>query len=82
MRRLIREQMVEGKSDEQIRDFFVTRYGTFVLMNPPVSGDTYVLWFGPFVLVLIGAGAIAVTVMRARRRLVSEPAAEDLDLRA
>jgi len=81
MRRLIREQMVEGKSDEQIRDFFVTRYGTFVLMNPPVSGDTYFLWFGPVLLVLLGAGAIAVTILRARRRLTTEPASEDLDLR-
>jgi len=82
MRRLIREQIQDGKSDEEIKDFLVARYGTFVLMNPPVSGDTYVLWFGPVVLVLIGAGAIAMTIMRARRRLVTEPAPEDLDLRA
>jgi cytochrome c-type biogenesis protein CcmH len=82
MRRLIREQIQDGKSDDEIKDFLVARYGTFVLMNPPVSGDTYVLWFGPVVLVLIGAGAIAMTIMRARRRLVTEPAPEDLDLRA
>ena len=82
MRRLIREQIQDGKSDEEIKDFLVARYGTFVLMNPPVSGDTYVLWFGPVILVLIGAGAIAMTIMRARRRLVTEPAPEDLDLRA
>jgi cytochrome c-type biogenesis protein CcmH len=82
MRRLIREQIQDGKSDDEIKDFLVARYGTFVLMNPPVSGDTYVLWFGPVVLVLIGAGAIAMTIMRARRRLVTEPAQEDLDLRA
>jgi cytochrome c-type biogenesis protein CcmH len=80
MRRLIREQIQDGKSDDEIKGFLVARYGTFVLMNPPVSGNTYVLWFGPFVLVLIGAGAIAVTAMRARRRLVTEPAPGDLDL--
>jgi cytochrome c-type biogenesis protein CcmH/NrfF len=50
-------------------------------MNPPVSGDTYFLWFGPVLLVLLGAGAIAVTILRARRRLTTEPASEDLDLR-
>ena len=81
MRRLIREQIQDGKSDDEIKGFLVARYGTFVLMNPPVSGNTYVLWFGPVVLVLIGAGVIALTIMRARRRLETEPGAEDLDLR-
>ncbi len=81
MRRLIREQIEDGKSDDDIKSFLVARYGTFVLMNPPVSGDTYVLWFGPVVLVLLGAGVIGVTIMRARRRLTTEPAPEDLDLR-
>ncbi len=82
MRRLIREQIQDGKSDDDVKGFLVARYGTFVLMNPPVSGDTYLLWFGPLVLVLLGAGAIGVTVLRARRRLVTEPVPEDLDLPA
>ena len=81
MRRLVREQIQDGKSDDEIKEFLVARYGTFVLMNPPVSGDTYVLWFGPLVLVLLGAGVIGMTVMRARRRLATEPGQEDLDLR-
>ena len=82
MRRLIREQMLEGKSDQQIKDFLVARYGTFVLMSPPVSSDTFFLWFGPVLLVLFGAGAIGVTILRARRRLTTEPASENLDLPA
>jgi cytochrome c-type biogenesis protein CcmH len=77
MRRLIREQIQDGKSDDEIKGFLVARYGTFVLMNPPVSADTYFLWFGPLFLVLLGAGAIGLTVVRARRRLVTEPAPED-----
>jgi cytochrome c-type biogenesis protein CcmH len=77
MRRLIREQIEQGKSDDQIKDFFVVRYGTFVLMNPPVGSDTYLLWFGPLVLVLIGGTVIGMTIMRARRRLATEPAPED-----
>jgi cytochrome c-type biogenesis protein CcmH len=80
MRRLIREQIEQGKSDEDIKEFLVARYGTFVLMNPPVMGDTYLLWFGPVLLVLLGAGAIGLTIMRSRRRLALEPAPEDLDL--
>jgi len=77
MRRLIREQIQDGKSDDNVKEFLVARYGTFVLMNPPVSGDTYFLWFGPLVLLLIGAAAIGVTIMRARRRLATEPAPEE-----
>jgi len=77
MRRLIRQQLEEGKSDDEIKGFFVARYGIFVLMNPPVSTDTLFLWFGPVLLVLLGGGAIAATVMRARRRLAAEPVSED-----
>jgi cytochrome c-type biogenesis protein CcmH/NrfF len=51
-------------------------------MNPPVSADTFVLWFGPVILVLLGAGVIGVTIMRARKRLTAEPGPEDLDLPA
>src|SRR6185436_15240918 len=51
MRRLIRQQLEEGKSDDEIKGFFVARYGIFVLMNPPVSTDTLFLWFGPVLLV-------------------------------
>jgi len=82
MRRLIREQIQDGKSDDDIKGFLVARYGTFVLMNPPVGADTYVLWFGPVILVLIGAGVIGMTIMRARKRLATEPGSEDLDLPA
>jgi cytochrome c-type biogenesis protein CcmH len=77
MRRLIREQLEQGKSDDQIKDFFVVRYGTFVLMNPPVDSDTYLLWFGPLILVLVGGAVIGMTIMRARRRLATEPGPED-----
>jgi cytochrome c-type biogenesis protein CcmH len=82
MRRLIREQIQEGKSDEEVKGFLVARYGIFVLMNPPVSGQTYFLWFGPVLLVLLGLGAITVIILRSRRRLASEPVSTDLDLPA
>jgi cytochrome c-type biogenesis protein CcmH len=77
MRRLIREQIETGKTDDEVKQFFVTRYGQFVLMNPPVDADTYFLWFGPLVLLVIGGAVIGMTIMRARKRLATEPAPED-----
>jgi len=79
LRRLIREQIQSGQSDDQIKDFLVVRYGIFVLMQPPVRHDTYFLWFVPVVLLIVGGGAIGATVLRSRRRLASEPVSEGLD---
>jgi cytochrome c-type biogenesis protein CcmH len=79
LRRLIREQIQAGQSDDQIKEFLVARYGVFVLMQPPVRTDTYLLWFGPMLLLLAGGAMIGVIVMRSRRRLASEPGAEPLD---
>ena len=78
LRRLIRVQIQQGMSDDDIKSFLVARYGVFVLMNPPVQQDTAFLWFGPAILALAGAGVIGVTVLRARRRLATDPAG-DLD---
>jgi cytochrome c-type biogenesis protein CcmH len=71
--------MQSGKSDAEIKDFLVARYGIFVLMQPPVRNDTYFLWFVPVVLLLLGGAAIGTTVLRSRRRLSSEPTTEGLD---
>lgn len=69
LRRLIRQQMQAGQSDQQIKDFLVARYGAFVLMQPPVRQDTILLWFGPALLILTGLGMIGVIVARSRQRL-------------
>lgn len=67
MRRLVREQIAAGKSDRQIEDYLVARYGDFILMKPPVQPDTWLLWLAPFV-VLVAGGAVAwVTVKKAGR---------------
>jgi cytochrome c-type biogenesis protein CcmH len=63
LRHLVREQMAEGKSDGQIKQFLVARYGDFILMEPPLQPDTYFLWLAPFV-VLLGAGGVAYWVIR------------------
>ncbi len=56
LRREIRTLIKEGKSDEQIRNFMVERYGDFVLYRPPVKPITWLLWIGPFVILLVGIG--------------------------
>ena len=55
LRREVRELAVAGKSDDDIRRFLTARYGDFVLYDPPVQRNTWLLWFGPFALLLIGA---------------------------
>ena len=54
LRREIREQIKAGKSDKEIITYLTNRYGKFILYNPPVDPTTYLLWFGPFVLLLGG----------------------------
>jgi cytochrome c-type biogenesis protein CcmH len=54
LRKLIRAQVKAGRSDSAIRAFLVSRYGEFVLLRPPVSAETALLWGGPFAVALIG----------------------------
>jgi cytochrome c-type biogenesis protein CcmH len=72
LRRLIRERIAAGDSDEAVKNYLVARYGNFILMKPPVEKDTYLLWFAP--LVLLGAGSTMLTIIaiRAHRRFRSE----------
>ncbi|MCH8171886.1 MAG: cytochrome c-type biogenesis protein CcmH [Proteobacteria bacterium] len=58
LRLIIRERLVAGDSNKEVVTFVVDRYGDFVLLRPPFQGDTYVLWFGPFIIFLIGGGLI------------------------
>jgi cytochrome c-type biogenesis protein CcmH len=62
----------DGQSDEEIVEFLVARYGDFVLYNPPVKPATYLLWFGPFVLLLVAVFLL----LRAVRRQKAYPTTE------
>jgi cytochrome c-type biogenesis protein CcmH len=62
----------EGADDQEIRAYMVARYGDFVLYRPPVKSTTLVLWFGPFVLAVIGLAVLFVQV-RKRRKLAPTP---------
>jgi cytochrome c-type biogenesis protein CcmH len=55
LRNQIREQLAAGKSEQDVLDFMVARYGDFVLYRPPLKASTIALWAGPFVLLLAGA---------------------------
>ena len=63
LRREIRTLIKDGKTDVEITDFMVSRYGDFVLYRPPVNRVTWLLWFGPFVL-LIGAVVVLLRMVR------------------
>jgi cytochrome c-type biogenesis protein CcmH len=73
LRVLLRERIAAGDSDAQALDFIVSRYGDFVLLKPPVTPATYVLWFGPPAVLALG-GIGAVLYVRRRRRAAAEPA--------
>jgi cytochrome c-type biogenesis protein CcmH len=75
LRREIRRMLTEGKTDAEIFDFLVLRYGEFALYRPRMSGKTLVLWLAPAILLLVG-GVVVVRVMRER---MSMPLDDDQD---
>jgi cytochrome c-type biogenesis protein CcmH len=76
LRNEVRELIRSGKSDSEIKDFLVARYGDFVLYRPEVKPLTWVLWFGPFVLLVIAAIFLGV-YLRQRRALAAPVAITD-----
>jgi cytochrome c-type biogenesis protein CcmH len=74
LRVLIRERLSAGDSDAQVLQFLVRRYGDFILLRPPVKPDTYLLWFGPFAVLALGALGAALYLRRSRRAPQQAPA--------
>jgi cytochrome c-type biogenesis protein CcmH len=79
MRRLIREEIASGATDRAIKDDLVRRYGDYVLFTPPVRTGTWLLWFGPALLVLAGAGALV--ALTRRRAAATAPLSPDEERR-
>lgn len=78
MRRIVRERVVAGDSDSQVIDFFVARYGDWVLLEPPFRARTVVLWVGPFVILVLGAaGAVFYRLRRRPDPRISAALSED-----
>jgi len=76
LRREIRKMISDGKSDKEILDFMVARYGDFVRYRPPVKPTTWLLWGGPFLL-LAGGIAALVAFLRRRAKEVAAPVLSD-----
>lgn len=65
LRQVIREQIAAGRTDQEIRDFLVARYGEFALLRPSVSAPNAALWGAPILVLLVGGGLLA---LRLRQR--------------
>jgi len=77
LRREVRKLIKEGKTDAEVKDFMVSRYGDFVLYRPPVKPTTWLLWAGPFVLLIIGVIALIV-YLRRRGKVVAQTGTDHL----
>lgn len=64
LRREVFEQVRAGKTDDEIKQYLVSRYSQFVLYDPPLSGATSLLWFGPLLALLLGAGVVWMVVRK------------------
>jgi cytochrome c-type biogenesis protein CcmH len=82
LKKEIREQIKAGKSDAQIKQFLVDRYGDFVLYKPPLQANTVLLWVGPFVLLVAGIFALFAYLRRRRSRVVQTSLSSDQQAQA
>jgi cytochrome c-type biogenesis protein CcmH len=82
LRGQIREQMKAGKSDKEIVAYLTQRYGKFILYNPPIDPTTYLLWFGPFLLLLAGLAVLFRYLKQRRELIIEQPLSADERLRA
>jgi cytochrome c-type biogenesis protein CcmH len=71
LRQEVREKMKQGMSDKEIVDFLVSKYGDFVLFDPPMKSYTILLWYGPFALLLIGLVGLVIQ-LRKRKTAIPE----------
>ena len=67
LRALIRARIQAGDSDDAIKQFLVSRYGEFILMQPPFAANTYALWLTPFAVLILAAGVAIWVVIRASK---------------
>ena len=78
LRQLVRERLVAGDSNDEVLSYVTARYGDFVLLEPPVRASTWLLWYGPAAVLLVGAVGAGVWLRGQRRRpRVVEPLSEE-----
>ncbi len=77
LRVILRERLLAGDTDQQVKDYLTARYGDFILLKPPFQARTMILWFGPALVFLAGAALIATTALRRRRAPGPVPLSEE-----
>jgi cytochrome c-type biogenesis protein CcmH len=77
LRVILRERLQDGDTDQQVKDYLTARYGDFILLKPPFGARTLLLWIGPALIFLAGAGIIVVAVLRRRRLPAAAPLSEE-----
>jgi len=75
LRNQIFQMMQQGRSDDEIKQYLVARYSNFVLYDPPLTSGTWLLWFGPLLILLGGAGAVLVVIRKRNRGAAVAPEA-------
>lgn len=73
LRRQVREQVKAGKTDQEIVAFMTARYGDYITYKPPLTWRTYLLWFGPFILLAGGLAAFYRYIKQRRELIIEEP---------
>ncbi|WP_430436690.1 cytochrome c-type biogenesis protein [Oceanibaculum nanhaiense] len=73
LRLLVRERIKQGESNDEVRAFVVQRYGDFVLLNPPVKPSTWILWYGPAGILLLGAVGVLLYLRGRRKAAAAAP---------
>jgi cytochrome c-type biogenesis protein CcmH len=82
LRRELRELIRQGRTDSEIRDYMVARYGDFVLYRPRVKPLTWLLWGGPFVLMIVGIIVLMIYLRRRNRAVEQASLSKDEAIRA
>lgn len=77
LRVILRERLQAGDTDQQVKDYLTARYGDFILLKPPFRARTLLLWIGPALIFLAGAGIIVVAALRRRRLPAAAPLSEE-----
>jgi cytochrome c-type biogenesis protein CcmH len=77
LRVLVRQRVLAGDTDAQVKQYVVARYGNYVLLKPPFDAETYLLWFGPLVLLLCAAGVVTIFYRRTARTAEATPLSSD-----
>lgn len=80
LRVLVRDRLLEGDSNDEVMDYVVSRYGDFVLLKPPMKMSTYVLWYGPVLIVILGIVAYVAVFRRRETATANAPEARPQEL--